>query len=296
MQAVATSPILRARLRVAHRVADLLMNKMSIGSWAVRKRIAHRLSSTILPETYPRILCPTVLGYDVVMEKTTSLDLYRCGWYEIGTLDVFKQVLREGDVFVDAGASIGVMTFYAAKCVGPTGKVLSFEPTPLRYCCLLQSIAHNRVSNIKAFNFGLGEEVRNTTIFMDRLSPSMIAKEGSTAGIATHVEPLSAVLARESVERVRMIKIDVEGFELEVLKGCEDVLRSPEPPVLCVEQNDDPAVATAVAEFRRSLDGYRLCRLSKTKDRVSELVEWRAGEYLRRGDNIFCIPVGVTLR
>ncbi|WP_332763925.1 FkbM family methyltransferase [Phenylobacterium sp.] len=280
----------RQRLVFTHALAHLLVNKTRIPK---RTSIAKWLSTRLLPDVHGRIQCPTIYDFDLFLDYGESASVYRYGFYEPGTLDVMRKLLRPGDVFVDAGASVGMMSLYASTLVGKTGRVLSFEPLPLRHRLLTDSIAVNGLTNIKTFNHGLGVDSRATTIFTDRTSPSMIEQAGSTDGSPSRVERLDAVLQAEGADRVRMIKIDVEGFELEVLKGCETILHGPAPPAICVEYGVYDGSGKALTDFLRSLDGYRLYQLTKTKGLVSPLALVSGGEFVA-GDNIFAIPAAMA--
>jgi FkbM family methyltransferase len=140
---------------------------------------------------------------------------------------------HEGDVFVDAGASTRLVSMVASRCVGASGKVLAFEPLPLRLRHLTEGLRLNKVNNVRPFPRGTSikndlDPARLSSETADRVSPSMVEQPGSSTADTCRVERLSHVLADEGIGRVRMIKVDVGGFELEVLRGSE-------PPILCVE-------------------------------------------------------------
>lgn len=279
------------RLVRVHGVCDALCNRTSLPG---RSKLAEWYARVALPRTAGPVRCPTIYGFDLVLDETTCGPVYRCGFYEAGTLDVMRRVLRPGDVFVDAGASVGLMSLFASQCVGD-GRVLSFEPLPLRHALLAQNIAINRRANITAFPFGLGACARELSIFTDRVSPSMVAQEGSTRSELTHIERLGDVLTRERVRAVRMLKIDVEGFELDVLRGCESWLRGRDAPVICVEYGVYPTASEPLLAFLVSLQGYRLFRLRGTKRYASKLELISGSQRFRCGDNIFCMPAGTSI-
>jgi FkbM family methyltransferase len=241
------------------------------------------------------IRCPTIYGFDLVLDEQTGGNVYRFGFYEAGTLDVMQRVLRPGDVFVDAGASIGLMSLFASQCVRDGGRVLSFEPLPRRYSQLVESIGLNGRRNISAFPFGLGASAQDLSIFTDRVSPSMVPQAGSTRSENARVEALSDVLEREQVKSLRMIKIDVEGFELDVLQGCKSWLTGKEPPVVCVEYGVYDGASARLLAFLRALPGYRLYQLSGKKKYASKLDLVAPGQQFRSGDNIFCFPPGISI-
>jgi FkbM family methyltransferase len=134
----------------------------------------------------------------------------------IGTL------LNEGDTFIDIGANIGVLSCMAATCVGPGGKVLSFEPHPRIFSYLERNINRNNFAQIHAFGIGLGAS-ESILYFRDGQADDMNSIADS--GIPVRVRRLDDVIAEQKVERIRLMKVDVEGFELEVFKGANDTLK-----------------------------------------------------------------------
>ena len=158
-----------------------------------------------------------------------------------------------------------------------------------------KSIAINQRHNITAFPFGLGACAREISIFTDRVSPSMIPQSGSTESELTRIEKLGDVLKREQIRRVRMLKIDVEGFELDVLRGCESWLTGREAPVICVEYGVYASATEPLLTFLTALPKYRLFQLSGTKGYASRLEPVSVTERLRSGDNIFCVPAGTSI-
>ena len=283
-------PLYQQLVRV-HAVCDTLCNRTLIPG---RSKLAEWYARLALPGASRLVRCPTIYGFDLVLDEKTCGPVYRCGFYEAGTLDIMRRVLHPGDVFVDAGASIGLMSLFASQCVG-SGRVLSFEPLPLRHALLAQSIVINRRTNITAFPFGLGACAREISIFTDRVSPSMIPQAGSTRSELTRIERLGDVLAREKVRTVRMLKIDVEGFELDVLRGCESWLSGRHAPVICVEYGVYPSASEPLLAFLAALPGYQLFQLSGTKRYASRLDQLSRAQRFRPGDNIFCIPAGISV-
>jgi FkbM family methyltransferase len=232
-----------------------------------------------------RLRCPTIYGFDLVVRANNGGQYYRCGFYEQGTMHVIASCLRAGDVFVDAGASVGQMAFHAARCVGTTGRVLAFEPAPERYEDLRAGIALNELAHVDALNLGLADEAGDKTLCL-RGSPSM-AVEGTADEVArVPVRRLDDALAERGVTRVRFLKIDVEGFEPEVLVGASTLLAGREPPIICYEHGIYRH-SRAVPEILPP--SYRFFQLAGTAHRASPLVAVDA--HRLRADNVFAIPV-----
>lgn len=85
-----------------------------------------------------------------------SFDTY--GEFSEAEIDVFRQIVRPGDVVLDVGANIGGHTLYLAQAVGPHGKVLAFEPQRMLFQTLCANMAINSITNAYCYNQALGEE------------------------------------------------------------------------------------------------------------------------------------------
>ncbi len=231
-----------------------------------------------------RARCPTVFGFDLVVRPTNGGVYHRCGFYERGTMHVIEACLRPGDVFVDAGASVGQMSFLAARCVGPTGRVLAFEPAAERHEDLVAGIEVNALGNVLPFRAGLADTDTEMRLYL-KGSPSMADQSRTEHVAVVPVRRLDTVLGVHGIERVRFIKIDVEGLEPEVVLGAERLLASSEPPIICYEYGIYEH-ARAVHELLG--DRYALFQLAGTAHRPSPLVEVEPNKL--RHDNVFAIP------
>lgn len=176
-------------------------------------------------------------------------------------LSFLLELIAPGDVVVDVGAHIGTFTIPFARKVGPTGVVFAFEAQRLIYSNLMANVFVNELSNIRASHVICGRE---------RFFLTLAELEGSTArnsggfsiepsgrqGRAwnrVRAEPLDLLL--QGLERLALIKIDVEGYEAEVLTGAATTLRRLRPVVHC------ECLSEASIDFLRRLAvdlGYRL--------------------------------------
>ena len=148
--------------------------------------------------------------------------------------------LRPGGVFLDVGSHFGLWSVYAAGIVGRTGKVFAFEPSPA-FAVLRENAALN--SPVQAFNMGLGAQDSEATFFDQGMASSgsfvnevtrINEKFQSTVPIGGNkvkIRTLDTLVAELGV-RPDLIKVDVEGFEFEVVRGAENVLRNIRPVML----------------------------------------------------------------
>lgn len=134
--------------------------------------------------------------------------------------------LRPGDIVIDCGAYIGEFTLYAAKAVGPAaGRIITFEPDPGIYKKLLANIELNGLTNITAINKGLWSKDGVLKFVGDSTKGySFMFASGTVGSFDAPVVSLDSELARLSITNVNFIKADIEGAELEFIKGSERTL------------------------------------------------------------------------
>ena len=160
--------------------------------------------------------------------------IYLYGVYEPAILDLIAKDLKEGGTFVDIGANIGHHSMFAASVVGNTGKVYSFEPIPRIYNQLLDSVHLNKFDNIvKAYNFALGEkdEVKNLYLEPKNIGgSSLVEARGRNEKIEVKIAKGDDTLL--NLNKIDLIKIDVEGYEYEVLSGIKDSLTKYKPAII----------------------------------------------------------------
>ena len=137
--------------------------------------------------------------------------------------------LQPGRVIVDVGANIGVNTVYAAQRVGRSGRVIAVEPTPDNLDVLRRNVARNDLPQvtIAAVAAGRAHETREFFIRGDVSAVNSFYQESVYAAV-TSVVPVTVVPLDDLVDgNAHLVKIDVEGAELDVLGGMTRLLRSP---------------------------------------------------------------------
>jgi FkbM family methyltransferase len=150
------------------------------------------------------------------------------------------ELVREGNVVIDVGVNIGETLLNLARQVGERGKVIGFEPNPVVYRKCLRNIELNpALKNISLHPVALGREERELFIEeRDAGNRGMNSLTESGAGEKVKVTTLDSFLKHENILQIDLIKIDVEGFEMNVLLGGEQtVIRY--YPKLFVEVDDE---------------------------------------------------------
>ncbi|MEE1946845.1 FkbM family methyltransferase [Pedobacter sp. KR3-3] len=192
--------------------------------------------------------------------------------FEFTTLSKYHSVVKQGDVILDIGANIGLFSILGSKLVGASGKVYAFEPNVATYDALKENIRLNDCTNVYPQFLALSdkkgfvvltqpEEVSKDFQYSDAFSFMDLKQTASEEnGVATL--PLDDFLVENSISKVDVIKIDIEGAEFLCFKGAIKLLSSPDAPIIIMECDEqytgrfDYKVADVIV-FLYNL-GYRL--------------------------------------
>jgi FkbM family methyltransferase len=156
-----------------------------------------------------------------------SLDTY--GEFSELEGEIFSQLLRPGDVVVEAGANIGAHTVPIAKLVGHQGMVFAFEPQRFIFQLLCANVALNELHQVRTFHGAVGPEAG--TLKVPRLDYSTmqnfggLSLEASGDGEEVQVWTVDAL----PLPSLRMLKVDVEGMETDVLMGARETIKKFRP-------------------------------------------------------------------
>jgi len=156
-------------------------------------------------------------------------------YYEFGVLRVLDATLQPGERFVDIGANIGMITLQARSRVGASGQIDCFEPNPDCVAMIDRHLRLNGIANARVHACALSD--RPGTLDLNLTSAhtgtaTLAEVEGVVRRIAVAVQVGDEVLAAASAAPVRLVKVDVEGFELHVLKGICRTLTNDKPFVM----------------------------------------------------------------
>lgn len=176
-------------------------------------------------------------------------------------IDFLSQFLPPGCTVIDVGANIGALTVPLAQHVGPEGRVLAIEPQRLTYQLLNANVALNSLENVVTRLAACG--ARGGKVPVPRIMPDITNSPGGLSLLdAVHPDvetemvemlPLD-LLAVGSVPDLRLIKIDVEGMERQVLLGAKELIKSLQP-IIYLEADRDPLVAPLIDTIEAI--GYR---------------------------------------
>ncbi|MGI8678596.1 MAG: FkbM family methyltransferase [Jatrophihabitans sp.] len=193
------------------------------------------------------------------------------GTWQRAEADVIRRVLAPGDVAVDVGANVGYLTGIMADAVGRSGRVYAFEPEPTNYAMLQRTIDANGWTQVRHHNVALG---RGRSELSLKIDPSnwgnhSLASDADRSGasVTVQVDSLDQLLADADLRRLKLIKVDVQGWEEHVLAGAQaahgvkPMLLIEFYPIALREAGSDPR------EFLHSLYGWGPVRLMHERSR-----------------------------
>ena len=206
--------------------------------------------------------------------------LYFMGDFQPRLSWVISKLLDAGDSVIDIGANIGWFTVTAANCIGPNGIVHAFEPQPQLALFLRTTIVENGFRNVFVHEVALSERNEKMTLrVLDGNTGAATlgrAEEDSSHGSWNAIE-ISARNAEDALEalkldRIRMIKIDVEGHEATVLRAARRFLELHPPDIILFESHVEDGVfrSRAIVQILLSL-GYRIFQFDMDSRRSVKL-------------------------
>ena len=164
--------------------------------------------------------------------KATTFDrllyLYLHRFLLMGSQDrsVFQKYIKNGMNVIDVGANLGLYSLFFSELVGPEGKVFAFEPDTILFNSLKDNLRLNGILNVEIFNFALGSEQGKMKLYCSSINSgdNRLTRTVSLPfykSFEVNVERLDTLLKDQHVD---FVKIDVQGWEFDVLQGMNQLL------------------------------------------------------------------------
>lgn len=179
----------------------------------------------------------------------------------------FERVLRPGHHVVDIGGYVGYFTMLAAQAVGAGGRVTTFEPVPDNAASIRRSAETNGFGHVVVEQMALSDGEGRGRIYVEREEGGAASSTSSLAGsgnefVEVPVTTLDRYACDHGLARLDLVKIDVEGLEVEVVRGMETVMRTLRPEL--VVEFASRAAATGCVTLLESRS-YRTVELGETR-------------------------------
>jgi FkbM family methyltransferase len=189
------------------------LNRASVAR-AVRRYLQWNIGRRLLDAEY---VLPLANGARIILSNGENYATlcYTCGIYDFAEMAFMLHFLREGDTFGDFGSNVGVYSVLAGS-VG--AKVIAVEPVPATFAALQRNIQLNGL-DAKTLNVGLADAPGVLRFTSNLGGMNRVARPTDTSAVEVKVTTADAIGAN-----IKMAKIDVEGFELPLLKGAKRLL------------------------------------------------------------------------
>jgi len=219
--------------RVVRIIPDNLPGKFRLARLSLRP--FRSLAGVRIPDRYGNELwCPN-------LEEPMALGLFAQGAYEPGTIDSILSQLEGGGTFVDVGSNIGAIALPIAAR-RPSARVICVEADPEIAELLRANVSTNSLPNVTIIECIAGGEAASAVSFYrappNKFGMGSVAPRFNGAVLDLKQRTLDEVCDELGVTTIDVLKIDVEGSELGVLRGAERRLKSPEAPWIIFEFND----------------------------------------------------------
>lgn len=190
-----------------------------------------------------------------------------CGLHEYADMAFVLHLLREDDLFLDLGANVGSYTVLASRVCG--SKSVSVEPDPGNVVCLRRNIEANGIGGrVEVVETALGAASGMARFSVGLDTTNRVMSDLSIASREVTLTPLDAIVGNR---KPTMIKMDVEGYEAEVMKGARKTLKADSLLAVATETSDAEVVSALIeAGFERWYYDPANRNLSREPHRISE--------------------------
>ena len=206
------------------------------------------------------------------------------GWWDADVMKCCDRILRGGDVFYDIGANTGLIALDMAKAI-PDLTVFAFEPQPSLAMHIRRSIEANHFDRMTLLEVLLGKEEGESTLFMTSHSihASVIPREDHFRELRRPLRTLDSLVASGEVLPPDLIKIDVEGSEMRVFEGAENVLRTHQPSIVFEADENMSRLGFSIDDLFHLLESavpYTFFQVDKSGTPIRTTAPFPFGNYL----------------
>jgi FkbM family methyltransferase len=204
--------------------------------------------------------------------KGSGVNGYWLGSFELDKVRQFVEVLKKDQVVYDIGANVGYYTLLSSLHVGEKGHVYSFEPLPMNIYYLRRHIAMNQLQNVSVVEAAVSDSCDK--VYFDEGPNRFMGKISSDGTIEVQTFDLDSLSEQGRIDFPDVMKIDVEGAELSVLRGAKGIIHKSKPLIfLATHESNNPGVHQGCITFLTKL-GYEVVSAEQGLDidETSELI------------------------
>jgi len=183
------------------------------------------------------------LRWNLDLREGIDLSIYLFGRFDAATVRAYRRLLKPGDNVLDIGANIGAHTLHFARCVVPSGRVVAVEPTEYAYDKLVRLLAANRPLSDVVVTRQVMLTNRTGAELPDELYSSWSVEGNDGGRHAVHLGigkttrgaraiALDDLVVAEGLKRIDLVKLDVDGWEMDVLSGARQTLDELKPTLV----------------------------------------------------------------
>jgi FkbM family methyltransferase len=197
-------------------------------------RIAQKIICIFYPKTQNVSVMRNGISWNLDLNEGIDFSIFMFGYFELETVKALDRLIKNGDTIIDIGANIGAHTLHMAQKVSSNGIVYAIEPTDFAFSKLTQNIANNPsiTEQVNLRQILLVEDGNNKTEEIYSSWPLNRVKERHEVhcGIKKSIieaqkQRLDDFVSLEKINRVDLIKLDVDGNELDVLAGGMELIK-----------------------------------------------------------------------
>ncbi len=206
-----------------------------------------------------------------ILREPVAFSLLTDGAYQPHVVRFMQRHLDPGSVYVDVGANVGALALPVARHIGPEGRVIAVEASPEVFACLDDNCRRSAATNVECIQAAACDVEGAVTFYPapdHKFGMGSMAARFDARPAEVRACRLDDLVPTLGIGRVHLIKIDVEGFELRVLRGAERLLTGEHPPLVVFEFCDwaeASALGTSPGDAQQFLmeRGFQIWRLAE---------------------------------
>lgn len=266
-------------------LASSIYNRLpaNLAETLIRRDMSRRALLRMVP--HQDVIIQSGVARGVWVNCNRSNPAYSLGNNELIVQKIFQTHLQPGDVLFDIGANVGFFTVISARLVGQQGHIYAFEPEAENVAAIRHNVVLNGFGNVTVIDSAVSDKSGQGELLVAHYSGGSALSTVDTPPPdlketrVVETVSIDELMDNESLSRPKIVKIDVEGAELTVMKGMVETMRQYRPIILYEIDDADAAEferkAQACAEFLSDF-GYQIEPLAESYAEI----DWQVGHFL----------------